>query len=178
MSALLVESATTSPRLVRMDFTAGTSDVAFAYFTRTSTVETGTVESARARSVLFTTWMMPPSSVTPARPCDSSTALNARSHGWFLISAETLPATPLLTTMVRPLKAANPATTSMISALSHVTVMRGAVAGVGREVLVDRRLRLARLGRGDARGRGRRRGRRDRLGSGRPRRGERGGVGD
>src|SRR5256712_12699438 len=70
--------------------------------------------------------MMPPSSVTPARPCDSSTALNARSHGWFLISAETLPATPLLTTMVRPLKAANPATTSMISALSHVTVMRGA----------------------------------------------------
>src|SRR6059058_6251307 len=32
--------------------------------------------------------MMPPSSVTPARPCDSSTALNARSHGWFLVSAE------------------------------------------------------------------------------------------
>ena len=70
--------------------------------------------------------MMPPSSVTPARLCDSSTALKARSQGWFLISAETLPATPLLTTMVRPLKAANPATTSMISALSHVTVMRGA----------------------------------------------------
>src|SRR2546425_10311979 len=81
---------------------------------------------ARARSALFTTWMMPPSSVTPARLCDSSTALKARSQGWFLISAETLPATPLLTTMVRPLKAANPATTSMISALSHVTVMRGA----------------------------------------------------
>src|SRR2546428_13134001 len=70
--------------------------------------------------------MMPPSSVTPARPCDSSTALKARSQGWFWISAETLPATPLLTTMVRPLKAANPATTSMTSALSQVTVMRGA----------------------------------------------------
>src|SRR5256886_13937482 len=69
---------------------------------------------------------MPPSSVLTASPWDSSTALKARSHGWFLISALTAHVIPLLTTMVRPLNAANPATTSWMSALSHVTVMRGA----------------------------------------------------
>jgi len=72
------------------------------------------------------TWMMPPSSTLAASPCDSSTALNARSHGWFLISAETWPFTSLDTMMVRPLNAAKPATTSRRSALSHVTVMRAA----------------------------------------------------
>src|SRR5947199_8664104 len=69
---------------------------------------------------------MPPSRVLTVSPCDSSTALQARSHGWFLISAESEPEIPLLTTMVRPLKAANPATTSWMSARSQVTVMRGA----------------------------------------------------
>ncbi len=59
-------------------------------------------------------------------PWDSSTALKARSQGWFLISAESEPEMPLLTTMVRPLNAANPATTSWMSARSQVTVMRGA----------------------------------------------------
>ena len=68
----------------------------------------------------------PPGSVWAARPCDSSTAAKARSHGWFLISAVTLPVTFLLTMIVRPLKAANPAVTSAMSAPSHVTVMRGA----------------------------------------------------
>src|SRR5207244_6739081 len=69
---------------------------------------------------------MPPSSRLAVSPWDSSTALNARSHGWFLISAESEPEMPLFTTMVRPLNAANPATTSWMSARSHVTVMRGA----------------------------------------------------
>src|SRR5206468_11701869 len=65
-------------------------------------------------------------STLAASPCDSRTALNARSHGWFLISAETWPFTSLDTMMVRPLNAAKPATTSRKSALSHVTVMRAA----------------------------------------------------
>src|SRR5947199_296666 len=69
---------------------------------------------------------MPPSRTTTSRPCDSSTAWNARSHGWFLISALTLPRKSFERTMVRPLNAANPATTSRRSALSHVTVMRAA----------------------------------------------------
>ncbi len=79
----------------------------------------GTVESARARSILLATLMMPPGSVCHARPCDSSTAWNARSQGWFLISAVTLPWIPLPTMMVRPLNAAKPATTSSMSAPSH-----------------------------------------------------------
>src|SRR5947209_7087591 len=69
---------------------------------------------------------MPPSRTTTSRPCDSSTAWNARSHGWFLISALTLPFNSFERMMVRPLKAANPATTSRRSALSQVTVMRAA----------------------------------------------------
>src|SRR5439155_1747884 len=89
-------------------------------------VSTGTVESARARSFLSMTWRMPPSSTLAVSPCDSSTALKAKSHGWFLISAESWPVMPLFTTIVRPLNAANPATTSWMSARSHVTVMRGA----------------------------------------------------
>ncbi len=52
--------------------------------------------------------------------------MNARSHGWFLTSAVMLPVMPLLMTMVRPLNAAKPATTSSMVALSHVTLMRGA----------------------------------------------------
>src|SRR2546430_16182994 len=69
---------------------------------------------------------MPPSRVLTVSPWDSSTALKARSQGWFLISAESEPEMPLLATMVRPLNAANPATTSWMSARSQVTVMRGA----------------------------------------------------
>ena len=94
--------------------------------TRTSRVSTGTVESERAKSTLLATLKIPPGSVWAARPCDSSTAAKARSHGWFLISAVTLPVTFLLTMIVRPLKAAKPAVTSAMSAPSHVTVMRGA----------------------------------------------------
>ena len=93
---------------------------------RTSRVVIGTVESARASSSWLTTLKMPPGRVCTASPCDCSTALNARSHGWFLISAVTFPATPFPTMMLRPLKAANPATTSSMSAWSHCTVMRGA----------------------------------------------------
>src|SRR5207253_4915045 len=69
---------------------------------------------------------MPPSRVLTVSPCSSDLALKARSQGWFLISAESEPEMPLLTTMVRPLNAANPATTSWMSARSQVTVMRGA----------------------------------------------------
>jgi hypothetical protein len=49
-------------------------------------------------------------------------------QGWFFTSAVTSPLTSLPRMMVRPLKAANPATTSAMLARSQVTVMRGSAA--------------------------------------------------
>ena len=69
--------------------------------------------------------MMPPGSSIACSPWVASTAANASVHGWFLISAVTSPFTSLPRMMVRPEKAAKPATTSEMSALSQVTVIRG-----------------------------------------------------
>src|SRR2546426_367102 len=85
---------------------------------RTRRVVIGTVESARASSTWLMTLRMPPGRVLTARPCDSSTAFIARSHGWFFTSAVTLPLMSLPRMIVRPLKAAKPAITSSMLALS------------------------------------------------------------
>ena len=62
-------------------------------------------------------------------------AWKACGHGWFLISALTSPLTSLPRMMVRPLKAAKPATTSAMLARSQVTVIRGSSARVTMAML-------------------------------------------
>ena len=69
--------------------------------------------------------MIPPAISWAERPWVARTAWNACGQGWFLISAVTSPLTSLPRMMVRPLKAAKPATTSAMLARSQVTVMRG-----------------------------------------------------
>ena len=113
--------------------------------------------------------MMPPVISWADRPWVASTAWKACGHGWFLISAVTSPLMSLPRMMVRPLKAANPATTSAMLARSQVTVIRGSSARVTMAMLPDassgfrvrpgrhrRHVRRRHLGRvGDFGGRGR-----------------------
>src|SRR3970040_1670995 len=87
--------------------------------------------------------MMPEFSSVAARPCASRIAFMATSHGWFLISADTVPGTALPRTIVRPEYSAKVARTSWTGASSHVIEMRRAcdrrepnaptvVTGIGR----------------------------------------------
>src|SRR5688572_15026206 len=68
--------------------------------------------------------MMPEFSSVAARPCASRIAFIAMSHGWSLISADTVPVTSLPRTIVRPEYSANVASTSAILASSQVIVIR------------------------------------------------------
>jgi hypothetical protein len=72
--------------------------------------------------------MMPPAISWADKPWLARTAWNAIGQGWFFTSAVTSPLTSLPTMMVRPLKAAKPATTSAMLARSQVTVIRGSSA--------------------------------------------------
>src|SRR6185312_3575780 len=58
---------------------------------------------------------------------DVRIARSATSHGWSRTSADTVPDTPLPTTIVRPENTAKAAITSRISASWYVTVMRDCV---------------------------------------------------
>jgi hypothetical protein len=88
-------------------------------------VSSGSSESSAASTCGASTRMMPPGISCAVRPCVASTAWKACGHGWFLISAVTSPVIDLPRMIVRPLKAAKPATTSAMLARSQVTVMRG-----------------------------------------------------
>src|SRR5262245_8648564 len=70
-------------------------------------------------------------------PLLERTAWKAIGQGWFLTSAVTSPFTSLPRMMVRPLKAANPATTSAMLARSQVTVMRGSSARLRADARVS-----------------------------------------
>ncbi len=83
------------------------------------------VESWAARLERLSTRMMPPGSSVAARPWPARMALNARSHGWSLISAVTVPLMSLPVMMERPEKAAKFATTSWMLARSKVTLILG-----------------------------------------------------
>ena len=100
--------------------------------TRTTLVSSGSRESSALRTEGASTRMMPPDISWAERPWLASTAWKAIGQGWFLTSAVTSPFTSLPRMMVRPLKAANPATTSAMLARSQVTVMRGSSARLRR----------------------------------------------
>ena len=94
--------------------------------------------------------MMPPDISWAERPWLASTAWKAIGQGWFLTSAVTSPFTSLPRMMVRPLKAANPATTSAMLARSQVTVMRGSSARLSTAARVSATPTSGRLAEGAA----------------------------